>query len=728
MPALSNHLHFDEGDEARDQPSDTKNLLVIDNTEAVLDARVSTLRRAGYAVSTARTAAEALRQIAKDSPDVILLDVRLPDADGIDLCARIKRKHSNIVVVLISGETRDKASSLRGYADGADLILREPVEPDELVASIGTMIRLGVAEAARRETEERYARLSAATLEGLVLHDHGTIIEANAKFGRLFGYTAAEVVGRSIADFIAPEKRSEVELNVASEVAPAYESVGRRKDGTTFPIELCGHTIEHHGRRLRVKTVRDLTERKQAEAALRASEALARERLTELEALYKDAPVGLALFSPDMRFVRINERLAEINGVPAADHIGRTLEEMVPSIADAAVKMFKHVFETGEPILGFELRGETAKAPGVERVWIEDYYPVKRADGAVAYVGAIVREVTEQVRAQEALRASEERFRVAQELSLDAFTIFRAVRNDRGRVIDFEWIYANPAAVQLLKRPADALIGRRLLDVLPGNRDKSDLFLRYIRVIETGDPHDIELHYDADGIAGWFRNMAVKLEDRVAIYFSDITERKKSEQRLTLLVREVDHRARNMLTIVNAILRLTKADSVEQFVSVASSRLAAFARVQLLLTESHWRGADLRRLLLDELAPYALKSERLKAEGPDILLPAQPAQLVALVLHELATNAVKYGALSAPQGRVTVEWAMGEQLSLRWRETGGPKVMPPDRQGFGTNLIARIIGQQLGGSIQFDWKEGGLHCELTIASDLLADDRTDPAE
>jgi two-component sensor histidine kinase len=98
------------------------------------------------------------------------------------------------------------------------------------------------------------------------------------------------------------------------------------------------------------------------------------------------------------------------------------------------------------------------------------------------------------------------------------------------------------------------------------------------------------------------------------------------------------------------------------------------------------------------------------------------------VLHELATNAVKYGALSAPQGRVTVEWAMGEQLSLRWRETGGPKVMPPDRQGFGTNLIARIIGQQLGGSIQFDWKEGGLHCELTIASDLLADDRTDPAE
>ena len=135
-------------------------------------------------------------------------------------------------------------------------------------------------------------------------------------------------------------------------------------------------------------------------------------------------------------------------------------------------------------------------------------------------------------RAEEALRRSEERFRVAQELSLDAFTILDAVRDERGAIVDFRWVYVNPKAGQILRRAPEELTGQRLLAVLPGNKTNSDLFDRYVHVVETGEPNDYEVCYQAEGIDGWFRNMTVKLGDGIAIYFNDITERKRTEEAL----------------------------------------------------------------------------------------------------------------------------------------------------------------------------------------------------
>ncbi len=128
--------------------------------------------------------------------------------------------------------------------------------------------------------------------------------------------------------------------------------------------------------------------------------------------------------------------------------------------------------------------------------------------------------------------SSEERFRVAQELSLDAFTILEAVRDAGGAIVDFRWQYVNPRAAELLKGERSQLEGKRLLEVLPGNKSNSELFARYVQVVETGRPHDIEIPYDADNIDGWFRNMAVKLGDGVAISFYDISERKRNERQL----------------------------------------------------------------------------------------------------------------------------------------------------------------------------------------------------
>jgi PAS domain S-box-containing protein len=146
-----------------------------------------------------------------------------------------------------------------------------------------------------------------------------------------------------------------------------------------------------------------------AEAASRAADAHARQHLRELEAVYASAPVGLCLIDRELRYVRINERLAEMNGVSAAAHLGRTVREMVPGLADVAEPAFRHVMATGEPVIDVELRGETPAAPGVERVWLESWYPMRNAEGNIVGVNVSALEVTERTRAEEALRDADRR-------------------------------------------------------------------------------------------------------------------------------------------------------------------------------------------------------------------------------------------------------------------------------------------------------------------------------
>ena len=147
------------------------------------------------------------------------------------------------------------------------------------------------------------------------------------------------------------------------------------------------------------------------EAALRESEERSRRHLLELQTVYRTAPIGLALVDRDLRFLRINDKLAEINGMPVDAHIGRTLREVVPSVADTIEPLYRHVIETGQSVLEGEVHGTTAAQPGIERDWLVDYYPMKDPDGSVQGVAAIVSEITGRKRVEEALRRSEKRFR-----------------------------------------------------------------------------------------------------------------------------------------------------------------------------------------------------------------------------------------------------------------------------------------------------------------------------
>jgi two-component sensor histidine kinase/DNA-binding response OmpR family regulator len=208
-------------------------------------------------------------------------------------------------------------------------------------------------------------------------------------------------------------------------------------------------------------------------------------------------------------------------------------------------------------------------------------------------------------------------------------------------------------------------------------------------------------------------------EDGNATRFSgvttDITERKENEQRQFLLAREVDHRAKNALAVVQAIVRLARRDSIADYVQAVEGRIGALAQTHELLSQARWEGADIQRLVLEELAPYHGGSHaRVAAIGPSVVLAPETAQAVAMAVHELATNAAKYGSLSCDSGHVDVAWGYADgALTLTWVETGGPAVTAPKTRGFGTKIINSLQGPDRG-EVKFDWKPEGLAVTLRL--------------
>jgi PAS domain S-box-containing protein len=196
----------------------------------------------------------------------------------------------------------------------------------------------------------------------------------------------------------------------------------------------------------------------------------------------------------------------------------------------------------------------------------------------------------------------------------------------------------------------------------------------------------------------------------------DVTERKRAEERQLLLAREVDHRAKNMLAVVLSVLRLTKAKSTPEFISTVEGRIHALAATHNLLSATRWQGANLRQIVDEEMAPYrADDRERVVAEGPAAMLLPATAQAVALALHELATNAAKYGALSNDTGKLQLKWSIGsEALEFEWTETGGPPAAAPSALGFGLSIVRSSIEAQFRGGVVYDWRPEGLRCRLVI--------------
>jgi two-component sensor histidine kinase len=206
----------------------------------------------------------------------------------------------------------------------------------------------------------------------------------------------------------------------------------------------------------------------------------------------------------------------------------------------------------------------------------------------------------------------------------------------------------------------------------------------------------------------------------------DITEQKQNDEHIATLAREAEHRTKNILATVQATVNLSHADTPDGLKHAIEGRIQALANVHALFVESRWKGTELSNLARQELAPYLHDNEpRACVDGPQLLLEPNIAQTIAMALHELATNAAKYGPLSAVKGRIEVKWSLAanDRLILTWTEKGGPAVTKPTCQGFGTRVMERLIRYQHKGDLRLDWRAEGLTCKIILPVTKVARDR-----
>ena len=196
----------------------------------------------------------------------------------------------------------------------------------------------------------------------------------------------------------------------------------------------------------------------------------------------------------------------------------------------------------------------------------------------------------------------------------------------------------------------------------------------------------------------------------------DITEQKRSHEQIATLAREAEHRSKNLLATVQATVRLSQSETPDGLKRAIEGRIQSLANVHSLFVKTRWIGADLSTIATQELTPYSEKDQRrVRIDGPPMLLEPDVAQAIAITLHELATNAAKYGALAVPDGQLELKWShdANGRLHLRWTELNGPKVREPTNKGFGGRIIEQVIAQR-SGTTHFDWRADGLVCEITL--------------
>lgn len=286
-----------------------------------------------------------------------------------------------------------------------------------------------------------------------------------------------------------------------------------------------------------------------------------------------------------------------------------------------------------------------------------------------------------------------------------------------GQPSDYRFLRVNPAFVaQTGLQDAE---GRTMRWFRPDH--EQHWFEIYGRIALTGEPARFD--NPAATLGRWYEVHAFRVglpeQRRVAIVFNDIAERKRNEEKLSLYAQDMGHRAKNMLAVAAGMVQMTKAATVEDYKAALLGRINALAHSQRLLLEDGEERVDLARLFADEMSVHQAEGEgRIVWTGPGVRLEPGIAQSVVMAVHELATNATKYGALSAPEGRVTIEWqrpAAG-QFHLCWTERGGPPVMSaPVRRGLGTGIVMKCAQNLFGeGTVDFDWQSEGLVCRFLI--------------
>jgi PAS domain S-box-containing protein len=282
--------------------------------------------------------------------------------------------------------------------------------------------------------------------------------------------------------------------------------------------------------------------------------------------------------------------------------------------------------------------------------------------------------------------------------------------------VDREWRIRrfNSEAARHFQRAPQEVLGRTLWEAFPGARE-TPLGRLFLDAMAQRKRVESETKSVVVGDR-WLAYRLFPLGDGMGVVFRDITDRKRAEAQRDLLVGELHHRVKNTLATVQAIAAQTFRNSgVEDDVrQTFEARLHNLSNAQTALTEKSWDSVELRTLILSTLRPLgAPDGARFSIDGPDLRVQPKSAVALSMAIHELTTNAVKYGALSSDGGRVAIEWQVEDgRFRLRWREHGGPPVSPPTRKGFGSLMIERVLAEQLEGGVTIAYDPGGVVCDI----------------
>jgi PAS domain S-box-containing protein len=399
------------------------------------------------------------------------------------------------------------------------------------------------------------------------------------------------------------------------------------------------------------------------------------------------------------------------------------------------IRAVRHPDDAAQVVDGFR----EAVARGQD-VYDSEYRIIRPSDGELRWIfgrGRVVRDasgkpvrysgvdidITERKSIQGQLRESEERFSKAFNAASHPMSI-TTLRE--GRYVD-----VNDAGLRASGLTREQVIGRTVRELGFYNEENRGVVLELLE--KQGEFADLEmvLRGSRGPRTYLLSGKLVELRGEQCLLTSavDISERKKAEEENRLLMHEVNHRANNLLAVIQAIARQTvDSGDPRTYAERLSQRITGIAASNNLLVSGNWAGVALARLIESQLAPFAGSSERLSVEGPPVKLAPSAAQAVGMALHELATNAAKYGALSCEGGRIRIAWSVsGESdadrvFSMGWSEQGGPAVVPPQRRGFGTTVIERMVSGTLGGKATLEFAPAGIiwtfACPLTNALEL----------
>ncbi|NEJ73413.1 PAS domain S-box protein [Rhizobium phaseoli] len=557
-----------------------------------------------------------------------------------------------------------------------------------------------------------------------IVSGDGIIQRANKAELALLGYTSEEYVGRHIAEFHAdaPVIGDILQKLACGDKLDRYPARMRTKDGSIKHVLITSNSRFQNDKFVNTRCfTMDVTDLHEAENARRDSE----ERLA---ATYEAATIGIAEADSEGRLLRVNDALCVMLGRSREQLLSTTFFDYTHE-GDRDEDATLYARQISGEIDNYVLRKRAARPDGM-MVYLDVYSSsVRDASGSFRYGVRVLHDVTVAKQMEDQIRESEQHMRDL----LEALPAAVYTTDATGRIT-----FYNNAAVEMSGRTPQVgdmwCVTWRLYNTdgtpLPHDQCPMATALKENRPVRGAEaiaerpdgrrvpfiPYPTPLR-DADGKLIGAINMLV-----------DITERKQSENRQRILIDELNHRVKNTLATVQSLARQTAryAESLADYSERFEARLLALSRAHDLLTRRQWDTAPLDALAREVLMPLIGDvTHRVQFDGTSVNLDSRTALSLTMALNELATNAIKYGALSSQTGRLSVMWRVEEERGLQptvvleWREYGGPQVTPPTRRGIGSRLMERCIERDLGGEFDLAFEPSGVVCRMSIPAGVL---------